>query len=272
MKKTTQRKGPPRGVFIDDGDKASGILDSTGKILLITHPNLLGEEFAKRYGDSKSNSPSIGFEELIEESEAGDAQQKKVLAPAAGTDIMLASLNSSVTDPANLGQATGPQEAFYPAPGFQIGDYAIDADAFDDDFDDGAELGEDVINMDDVIKFDDDSDDSDEPTSPIFMPPMKDLPGFDNVTNEFSHLTNDNVTAFRNNADPSYTTLSNAASFANFPEFATPARPRKRKTTNSPYTSSHYNGVTPVQRVKNPDPPSTPDSIVPRKRRRLMTA
>ncbi len=271
-RKAFQRKGPPRGVFIDEGDKASGILDPTGKILLITHPNLLGEEFAKRYGDSTNNSPSIGFEELIDGSEVGDVQQLGTVTPATGTDIMLASLNSSVPDPTNLGQATGPREAFYPAPGFQLGDYALDAEDFDADFQNGAELGEDVINMDDVIKFDDDSDDSDEPTSPIFMPPIQDLPGFGNVTNEFAHLTNDNVTAFRNNADPSYTTFSNGASFANFPDFSTPARPRKRKGNDSPYTSSHYNGVTPVQRMKDPNPPSTPDPTVPRKRRRLMTA
>ena len=240
---------------------------------MITHPDLLGEEFAKRYGNSTSNSPSVGFEELIDESEAGDAQQQGNVTPAAGTDIMLASLNFSVADPSNPGQATGPQEAFYPAPGFQPGDYALDADDFDAEYQDDEELGEDVINMDDVIKFDDDSDDSDEPTSPIFMPPAKDLPGFGNISSAFSHLTNENVTAFRNNADPSYPTFSTAPSFSNFPDFNSPARPRKRKTTNdSPYTSSHYNGVTPVQRKRDPNPPLTPDDTVRPKRRRLMTA
>lgn len=253
-------------MFIDEGDKASGILDPTGKIMLITHPHLLGEEFAKRYGNSASNSPSIGFEEIIDGSEAGDSREIGSLA-AAGTDIMLASLNTVTTDPANPGQATGPQEAFYPAPGFQMEDYAFDD--FDGDFQGDADLGEDVINMEDVIKFDDDSDDSDEMTSPIFMPPGRSLA---TLGSDFSHLTNDNITAFRRNADPSYASLSNGPSFSQLSEFGTPARSRKRKTVDSPYTSSHYNGVTPVQRMKDPNPPSTPDSTIRTKRRRMMTA
>ena len=234
--------------------------------MLITYPHLLGEEFARRYGESTSNSPSIGFQELIDESQPGDSNQSEVATPAAGADIMLASLNSQL-DPANLGQAFGPQEAFYPALGFQPGDYAIDADDFDDDFD--ADLGEDIINMDDVIKFDDDSD-SDDGNFPIFMPPKKNL-SLGNAS-DFSHLTNGNVTAFRNNADPSYAAYSNTTSFVHFPEFTTPARSRKRRANDSPYTSSHYNGVTPVQRMKDPNPPSTPDSTNRPKRRRLMTA
>ncbi len=260
-------------MFIDEGDKASGILDPSGKIMLITHPHLLGEEFARRYGNSASNSPSIGFEELIDESEADEAQDSANVTSAVGADIMLASLNSAVADPSNQGQATGPQEAFYPAPGFQIEDCALDAEDFEGDLEGDADLGEDIINMDDVIKFDDDSDDSDEPTSPIFMPPSSQLSGLGNVNNEFSHLTNDNVTAFRRNADPSYAPYSNSASLSQLPDlFSTPARPRKRKAVDSPYTSSHYNGVTPVQRMRDPNPPSTPDSSVRTKRPRLLTA
>lgn len=272
-KKTSQRKGPPRGVFIDEGDKASGILDPTGRIMLITHPHLLGEEFARRYGNSASNSPSLGFEELIDGSEVGDTIELGGVNPAVGTDIMLASLNSSTADPANSGQAIGPQEAFYPATGFQIGDYSFDTDDFDGRFPDDPELGEDVINMDDVIKFDDDSDDSDEATSPIFMPPARHLTDLGKMTSsEFSHLTNNNITAFRRNAQPTYATL-NETPFSQLSEFSTPARSsRKRKANDSPYTSSHYNGVTPLQRMRDPNPPSTPDSAVRPKRRRLMTA
>ena len=272
-------------MFIDEGDKASGILDPTGKIMLITHPHLLGQEFARRYGNSASNSPSVGFEELIDESEAGDSQEQAELTPAVNTDIMLASLNSTVTDPSNLGQPTGPHEAFYPAPGFQIGDYAFDPDDLANPYlDDDPELGEDVIQMEDVIKFDDSDDsDSDSPTSPIYMPPTHakghSVPDFGNYCST-SHLTNSNVTAFRQHADPSYTHLSTTPSFSQFPDFSTPARPtRKRKATaDSPYTSSHYNGVTPVQRMKDPNPPSTPDRDTATdlhgrtKRRRLMTA
>ena len=247
-------------------------MDSTGKIILITHPHLLGEEFVRRYGNSASNSPSVGFEELIDESEAGDSHELVDVTPAVGTDIMLANLESTISGTANPGQATGPQEAFYPAPGFQIDDYAFDANDFEDDLAGDPELGEDVINMNDVIKFDDDSDDSDEATSPIYMPPGKHLPSLGNGDNGFSHLNNENVTAFRRNASQAQTTFSNTPSFPEFSELSTPARARKRKANDSPYTSSHYNGVTPVQRMRDPNPPSTPDSTVRPKRRRVMTA
>ncbi len=188
---------------------------------------------------------------------------------------MLASLNSAINDPSNLGQPIGPLEAFYPSNSFLLGDYAVDPDDLEENFRPDEELGEDVINLADVIQFDDDTDDSEAPTSPIFMPPNRELSGIGNVNNEFAHLNNNNVTAFRRNADPAFAALSNAASFNDMDyyssPFSTPAPRRKRKHHASPYTSSHYKGVTPVQRMRDPNHPQTPEASTPAKRRRVMT-
>jgi hypothetical protein len=128
-----------------------------------------------------------------------------------------------------------------------------------------------MMDMEDVIQFDDEPNDSDAPTTPIFVPAVRSL---SNLGNDFSHLTNNNVTAFRRDHNPSNATLANLnnQSFSRNSEFSTPARSRKRKTVDSPYTSSHYNGVTPVQRMMDTNPPSTPDSALRTKRRRMMTA
>jgi hypothetical protein len=127
------------------------------------------------------------------------------------------------------------------------------------------------MDMEDVIQYDDEPNDSDAPTTPIFVPSIRNL---SNLGNDFSHLTNDNVTAFRRDHNPSRATLAelNTQSFSRNSEFSTPARSRKRKTVDSPYTSSHYNGVTPVQRMMDTNPPSTPETALRTKRRRMMTA
>lgn len=273
-KRSPRRRGPPRGIFIDEGDKTSGILDPSGKIILMTNPHLLGDEFARRYGASQTSSPDVGFAELIEDSDAGDREPADVVGvPSA--DIMLASLNSAFNDPSNLGQAIGPLEAFFPANSFVFGDYAVDPDELEDNFRPDDELGEGVIDLHDVIQFDDDTEDSDAPTSPIFMPPSRELSGMGNVNNEFAHLNNSNVTAFRRNADPAFAALSNMPSFRDADlfgsPFATPPR-RKRKTHASPYTSSHYKGVTPVQRMRDPNHGQSSETSTPAsKRRRIMT-
>ena len=240
----------------------------------MTNPHLLGEEFARRYGASQTSSPDVGFAELIDESDVGDREPTDLVS-VPGADIMLASLNSAINDPSNLGQSIGPLEAFYPSNSFLLGDYAVDPDELEENFRPDEELGEDVINLADVIQFDDDTDDSDAPTSPIFMPPTRELSGFGNVNNEFAHLNNNNVTAFRRNADPAFAALSNTPSYYDMEllssPFATPAPRRKRKHHSSPYTSSHYKGVTPVQRMRDPNHAQTPETSTPAKRRRIMT-
>jgi len=180
-----------------------------------------------------------------------------------------------MNDPANLGQAVGPLEAFYPSSSFVLGDFAIDPDELEENFRPIEDDGEDVIQLRDVIKFDDETDDSDAPTSPIFMPPNSAASGVGKVNNEFAYLDNNNVMAFRRNADPAFAALNNTPSFRDLElfssPFTTPAPRRKRKNHASPYTSSHYKGVTPVQRMWDPNPPQTPDTTTPVKRRRLMT-
>ncbi|KIW53119.1 hypothetical protein PV05_08715 [Exophiala xenobiotica] len=276
-KKAPQRRGPPRGIFIDDGNKTSGILDPSGKIILMTNPHLLGEEFARRYGASQTSSPDVGFAELIDDSDVGDLDSGAGVFGAPGADIMLASLNSAINDPSNPGQAIGPLEAFYPSSSFVFGAYAIDPDDLEENFQPDEDMGEDVINLHDVIKFDDETDDSDAPTSPIFMPPTRELSGFGNTDNSFASFNNNNITAFRRNADPAFAALNNTPSFRDVELFSSPfatpgANRRKRKNHASPYTSSHYKGVTPVQRMWDPSQPQTPEATTPSagKRRRIM--
>ena len=237
--------------------------------MLITHPHLLGEEFARRYGNSAPASPSTGFQELIEESDAGDSQATGDVAIAnTAADHTIDPLAAQMGTPANVGRLVAPQQEFAPLPGFDMGDYMLDADDFDDD-----DLGEDAIDIDNIIKFDD-SEDSDDATSPIYMPPKND-PSFP-IASQIPSFANANITAFRNNADPNFTTFS-TSHFSELSELSTPVRrtSRKRKAVDSPYSSAHYAGVTPVQRMRDPNPPSapaTPNTSNRPKRQRLMTA
>lgn len=262
-KKPARRRGPPRGIFIDEGDKTSGILDSSGKIILMTNPHLLGEEFARRYGASQTSSPDVGFAELIDESDIGERESGDLMI-GPNADIMLASLNSPINDPSNQGQAIGPLEAFYPT-----NNLLFDEDLVGDF--QGDELGEDVIDLADVIQFDSETEDSDGLTSPLSMPRGQSFMG-----NDFAHLNNVNVTAFRRNADPTLAAMNKLPrqqldmNLTSSP-IATPAPRRRKKNHASPYTSSHYKGVTPVQRMRDPNNGRTPETSTPAKRRRLMT-
>ncbi|KAJ9610492.1 hypothetical protein H2200_005269 [Cladophialophora chaetospira] len=260
-KKTTRRKGPPRGIFIDDGDKTSGILDPSGKIILMTNPHLLGEEFARRYGASQTSSPDIGFAELIEESDTGDRDSTDLMVRPT-PNIMLASLNSIVHGHPAQGQTIGPREAFYP-PTTGLYDDHYEGE-YEEDY---LDLGEGVIDMTDVLRFDSDPDDSDGPPSPTITPDQSFL------GKDFSHLNSRNVTAFRRNADPTMSRLPPHLDInLTTSPLNTPAPRRRKRTHSSPYTSSHYKGVTPVQRMRDPNNGRTPDVATPAtKKRRLMT-
>jgi hypothetical protein len=259
-KKSGDAKGPPRGIFYDEGTKASGMLDKTGKIILITHPHLLGEEFARRYGDSTASSPSMGLEDMLSDSDWADTPD---FTPAANVDMMLHNINSSID---RNGIVTAPQEAFCP-PGFQSLDF-MEQFGFGMDNDD--DLGEDVIALDDMIKFDDETDDSEAASPlPIFATPRAP------VGSHHHHLSNmsaSTVTAFRRHQE----SLKTTPSFNRFHELSSPqsamtSKSRKRKADESPYASSHYKGVTPVQRMTNPNRgntlPSTPDTVRPKRQR-----
>jgi hypothetical protein len=239
----------------------------------MTNPHLLGEEFARRYGGSQTSSPDAGFAELMEESDGGEGDSANVMAGPT-PDIMIASLNSIRHNTTNQGQAIGPLEAFYPT------NWLVeDEDVFSDPR--GDDLGEDVININDVIHFNNDSDDSDTIASPISTPHGQSFFG-----NDFAHLNSGNVTAFRRNADPSFEYRRNDdpasramkqlpahldVNLASSP-LATP-RPSKQRIRahSSPYTSSHYKGVTPVQRRRDPNNGRVPEFATPAKKRKLTT-
>jgi hypothetical protein len=253
--KKTKRRGPPIGVFIDEGDKAAGILDSTGSIILMTNPHLLGEAFARRQAASQTSSPDLGFAEILDESDAPESSY-----PVSGIspDIMIASLNAAADNASRPGQAIGPADAIFTA------DTSLLQEIRQAMLEEGP--GEDEVNLEDVIQFESDSEGSDGVTSPIYVPPEDEL--------RLPNITGGNVTSFRNSAAPAYAAMVNHANIADplLPSspLATPAPTRRRKNKASPYSSSHYKGVTPVQRKLDPNNGHfTPDGLPPQKRRKL---
>ncbi len=260
-KSPARRKGPRRGIFIDEGDKTSGILDSSGKIILMTNPHLLGEEFARRYGASQTSSPDDGLIDLIEESDAASGDRDSVDVTVGPTpDIMLAGLNSAANGSLSQGQAIGPLEAFYPSSNFMFNDDPMA------DFK-AEELGEAVVDMTHLIRFDSDPEDSDGLASPIYMPQNQSF-----MSDHFPHLNAGNVTAFRHHADPAISRLPQHLDInLTSSPLASPATRRRKRNHSSPYTSSHYQGVTPVQRMRDPNSGRATDDATPAKKRRLMT-
>lgn len=222
----------------------------------MTNPHLLGEEFARRYGASQTSSPDVGFAELIEESDAEDYDPVDVRFHPT-PNIMLAGLNSVPDVPSAQGQAVGPMEAFYP-PGNSLMNSVYEADY------EGDELGENEIDITDVIQFSsDDAEDSDVVPSPAVTQPS--------LGKDFSHLNSNNVTAFRHNADPAMRRLPPRLDInLTSSPLATPAPRRRKRAHSSPYASSHYKGVTPVQRMKDPHNGRISDVATPAKKRRLM--
>jgi hypothetical protein len=125
------------------------------------------------------------------------------------------------------------------------------------------------MSMTDLIEFDDedDSDGDESPTSPaIYMPPVHELFGSRTVHEQFPHLNNRNVTAFRQSTDPariSNTTPSLAhidIDIGQNPLQATETRTPSRKRKAAPYTDKLYDGVTPTSR-----------RLLTPKRRKVMT-
>lgn len=258
-RRNSQRKGPPLGVFIDEGTKPSGILDSTGRKLLMSQSHLFGQEFARRSTTSASSTPDMPFAEMQESDGMSQASGNSVIPP--GMDAMISG-NNSFHESLNPARALAANGAFVVAPGFQAEDYDIE----------GQDLEQQIAAHSDYeeehfIKFDEEETASDGATSPIFMPPQ-----LHKLTSSggLEHLNSSNISAFRQHADSRRQYLHNTPSFSRQSDLNTPPRSRKRKA-ESPYTSSHYHGVTAVSRVRDPNCPSTPDAARP-KRPRLMTA
>ena len=244
------------GTFQVDKDKSWAVFDpESERIVILAAPETGRHDWLeKRYQgseDSASETPEASPRQLLEESdESVISVQENLGSP----DFMLASLNSPAHVSGGHGQNTGPLEAFFP-PLFQAaGDYLVGPESLDDDFDFTNE-GDLPMSMTDLIAFDDedDSDGDESPTSPaIYMPPVHELFGSRSVHEQFPHLNNRNVTAFRASTDP--TRIS-----ARLPDIPiielgqqplqgteTPTPSRKRKA--APYKDKLYEGVTPTSR------------------------
>ncbi|KAL9623684.1 MAG: hypothetical protein Q9160_002140 [Pyrenula sp. 1 TL-2023] len=170
--------------------------------------------------------------------------------------------------------ATGAPEAFAPPPVFHdAADYHFDSDLVNPEFlNDDDDDPEDQLMMSSFIKYDDDDDESSDDGGArshpsTAMPPPKTPTFSHNRSNSaFAHLNNlnsENVMAFRRNTEGLQTspiTLADVSPFTpghglmrdafHSPKTALPAstRSHKRKASNEPYSSSHYDGVTPVER------------------------
>lgn len=190
--------------------------------------------------------------QLLDESDSSVTSSQDVMETTTEgqADIMLAGLNSNGN---NTTQATGPSEAFYPPTGYQVaGDYIVTQEELAQNFSDSDE-GDIPVDIRNFIAFDDETTDE-EDTPTINMPPVSELPGYA-INDEFPHLNNRNVTAFRRNADPAQAVLNTTPTFSSFqqseaasPRPRTPKTGSKRKASNLPYQSPVYQGVTPVQR------------------------
>jgi hypothetical protein len=216
--------------------------------------------------DSASETPEASPRQLLDESDESVISSQDNPRTA---DLMLASLISPANANGDHGQTTGPVEAFFP-PLFQAaGDYLVGPENLDDlDFTNEGDL---PLSMADLIAFDDedDSDGDESPTSPeIYMPPVHELFGSRSVHEQFPHLNNRNVTAFRQSTDPariSHATTPSTPSLRHIdigktPLQGTETRTPSRKRKPAPYTDKLYEGVTPTSRILH-----TP------KRRKVMT-
>lgn len=260
---------PPSGRFIDDGVQSAGILDSTGTMLLITNPQSLGEEFARRYGASAPPSPGLDFAEAVFGTVNNSPQTPSGRIP----DPMLSGLNSRANATAS-GQTISIPEAFFAPNDENLFDTGILPGSFEDEGSGLSDMdeGERMMNIEDIVSFGTDSQDE-SPTDPIFSYDPFSSPSL-------PHLTNGNVMAFRRNADPSFHALIHSSPITNHAAAARSAKrnnskrarnSRKRKATHdSPYNDQYYKGVTPVQRVSHPDNALAMPASSPTKKQRVL--
>lgn len=253
-----------RGIFEDAGDKVTAILDPTGKKLLLSDPHLLGGVFARRFGPSAPASPSVGFSDAVfgesGSSLASDSPRPQS-AHMANVDPIMAGLISGTN-----GHATGMPEAFMPSNSNFLNDL-VAGDIFDAEEDDP----ETTLRLEDMIAFGEDTDDESTVDSPIVPNPFAahsiSAPG-----TPLAHLNQYNVAAFKRNMEPTYF-QSSPAPLRN--KFTTPLKRKRRNIRNdSPYNHSHYDGVTPVQRITAMDhevsSSPAPSSVRMHKRRKTI--
>lgn len=277
-------KGPRWGVFVDAGDRPSGVLDPSGRKIVIANIRNLGTEFVRRSetGSSTVSSPSNSFVDPIDGLEL---VQSGTATPLAGADPLLAPAafpQSLDTELLNHGTAmlNNLEREFPPINGTGLAMYGADDALNEDEYD-----LNDVINVgeasgDGVIAFQGDNDAA--PQTPAATHQNMYMPS----------LNSSNITAWSRKNEPDFV-LHTSRLNRIAEEFSSPltrSSSRKRKnTSDSPYASRHYAGVTPVQRVSEaayapnnnqfaaatpfyPDSatPSIPDSDAPQKRQKLM--
>jgi hypothetical protein len=262
-----RRRGPRLGTFQVDRDKSWGLFDpESEKIVILAAPETGRHDWLAERSDgsedSASETPEASPRELLEESDDSLTSSQENSGTA---DLMLASLISPTSSSGDHGQATGPVEAFFPPLYQTAGDYLVGPENFDDlDFPNEGDL---PLSMTDLIEFDDeDNSEGDEfLTSPaIYMPPMHELFGSQSVHEQFPHLNNHTVTAFRRSTDPSRASTRLPSlphiDISQQPLQGTEIRTPTRKRKAAPYTDKLYEGVTPTSRKLH-----TP------KRRKVMT-
>ena len=254
-KSPPRRRGPVRGIFKIDEDKCWAVLDPSGKKINVCPAPATGrhEWLDKRAAEalgiisSTVSSPQNSFATLLDEDDQSIASSQdglEMMINGSGANVMVAGLNGNGASSSQFGHATGPPEAFY-APGAQIvGDFLIDPADFDEDEDDIADpTGENRLQLEELIAFDDDSSD-DEQTSPVFASAELNVTPRHQKTDSYSHLNSDNIMSFRRGAGPSASFHDQSWDFEprpSTPNFKLPSSPmtRKRKARSPPYKGTH---------------------------------
>ena len=245
------------GTFQVDRDKSWGLYDpESDKIVILAAPETGRHDWLeKRYQgseDSASETPEASLSQVLEDIPDSEESSQEVPGPV---DVMLSGLTSTKNVDGDFGQTTGSIHAFLPPHMYQTaGDYLVGPEGLDgSDLDDE---GDQHMIMNDFISFDsdDESDGDESPTSPaIYMPPASELFGNRSVHEQFPHLNNRNVTAFRQSTQSTH--ISNRPSslpsieldrqVLQGTESSTPSRKRKA----GPFKDKPYDGVTPTSRI-----------------------
>lgn len=275
------RKGPRCGWFDIDPNQTWSILHPSGKKMLIMPRTDTGRH---DWLESKLRSTSVltNTSSAPPSTPVNDGSQPTP-APVADTSIegemvtgtvnpILAAFNRGKGPSDAHGHATGPLEAFVPLPLFQdAADFQLDSDGDGAEFVNDDDDPEDDLLMDNFIKYDDEEGTSDEGEAEsrpsTAMPPPETPTSFHSRSDSaFAHLNNlrsEQVMAFRRNTEGLQMSPTSFLDYSPFtpghglmrdafhtPKAALPASTRghKRKASHEPYSSSHYDGVTPVER------------------------
>lgn len=279
-KPLSARKGPRCGWFDIDPNQTWSILHPSGKKMLIMPRTDTGRHdwledklrSTSVLTSASSAPPSTPISDRSQPAAASAPDTGIEGEMVTGTVNPIMAALTRVEGPNDThGHATGPPEAFAPLPLYQdAADFQLDSDGDGGEFVNDDDDPEEDLLMDNFIKYDDveSSDEEGVGSRPsTAMPPPKTPTYFHNRSNSaFAHLNNlnsENIMAFRRNIEElqtSPTSFLEASALTpghglmrdafHTPKTALPASTRghKRKASNEPYSSAHYDGVTPVER------------------------